>query len=290
MLNVIKMDLYRLMRSKAFKIGLILSAIICIGAAAASAGIVAIMKLAVEQDPTVAESMYVMEGMFPEVSWMFGVDLGTIIVRYSGMFSLVIATVICAVFVSEEQTSGFGKNYLGQLSNKGYSAVSKLIVTAIINLAILLVYTVVATGMGFLFFGKYITGVSAGNLALTMILRALMYIAINCIIVFLCLWTKSKSASMIVGVVFGVGAARMAYGVVTSALQLIVSRIFRNSKVTVPDLDGLIPDGVEHMLVENNFFENLQTDILVRVLVVAVIYISVFSIGSFLVVSKRDVK
>lgn len=289
MLNVIKMDLYRLSRSKAFKIGLILTVIICLGAVLLSAGLFSILQMTIESADGLDESYDLMSEFFTFLKWINGVDLAVIILSFSGIMSLLIVTILSSIFVSDEYTAGFGKNYLGQLPDKGMSVISKLIATSVINLSILLTGTLVAAGAGAIFFGKYISGFDFGNLALTLVLRLLMYLAINAIIVFVCLLTQSKSASLIIGVIFGVGASNIVYGSVTSLFQFVCSRFLKLDGFTFPSLDEIIPDGVLRML-DMSFFEDPDQGLIVRVLIVALVYIVGFAAGSVLLVRRRDVK
>lgn len=289
MLNVIKMDLYRLMRSKSFRIGLIIAFSVCFLAVALSAGLLALVNMALKADPTMAESADVLVSVFSFLTWENGVDLSVIVLQFSGILCLAISTVLSAIFVSEEQTSGFGKNYLGQLSDKGTSAISKVIATSIISMSMVLVCTLSSALAGALFFGKCITGINAANLALAMFLRLLMYLSINAIIVFVSLLTKNKSASMVIGVVFGIGASKMAYGTVTYLLQFLASRVLKLSDFEVPSIAGLIPDGVERMI-DTEFLTKVDGALIARVLIVAAVYICGFTFASFMLVRKRDVK
>lgn len=290
MLNVIKMDLYRLSRSKSLKVGLIIALIISFAAVALSAALVAIMTMLQEADPSLNEGVAEMGMIFPVLAWTQGVDLAQITLTFSGVFSLGLSVIISAVFVTEEQITGYGKNYLGQLPDKGYSVVSKLVATSVIHMLVFLIYTLVSAGAGALLFSKYITGFAAGNLALTMSLRFLLYLAVNAIIVFLCLLTKSKSASMIIGVIIGVGASKAAYSGITSALTAIIGRIANKPEFEFPAVGGVIPDGVEEMLINQNFLFNPTAGLIVRAIAVSVIYIVVFTLLSVIVVRKRDVK
>lgn len=290
MLNVIKMDLYRLTRSKTLRVGMILAAVISIVAVALSAGFLAIMNIMAETDPSLTEGAAEMALVFPMLAWINGVDLSQIVLFFSGLFSLALIAIITAVFVSEEQSTGYGKNYLGQLADKGYSVVSKLISASVITMVMLLIYTLVSAGASALFFGKYITGLAAGNLALTMLLRLLLYISLNTIIVFLCLLTKSKSASMIVGVIIGVGASKAAYSGITAALTALISRIAKNPDFEFPAIGGFTPDGVEELIVNTGFVTSPDPKLVARAIIVAVAYIAIFAILATVIVRKRDVK
>lgn len=289
MLNVIKMDLYRLSRSKSFKLGLLLVAIVSFAAVALSAALTAILKSAVDVEPELGESLVTMSGIMPFLMWGNSIDLGVVILQFSSIFSLAIAAILSAIFVNDEQVAGYGKNYIGQLSNKGQSVISKLIATSVINIFVVLTCAVVAGVGGMIFFGKIVTGFNFGNFSVLLLLRILMYLAVNAIIVFFSLLTRSKSASMIIGVVFGVGASKIAYTSITSVVQMLVARVFRNDSIEIPSLDGLVPDGVEGML-NLEFYRTMNSEVIVRALIVGFVYIIAFSALSFYIVRKRDLK
>lgn len=289
MSNVIKMDLYRLSRSKAVRVGVIVAAVVCFAATALSAGLLALVRWAMGVDATMGDSLLILEVALPFLGWYSGVDLAAVVMQFSGTLGMAIATVLAAIFVSEEHIAGYGKNYLGQLANRGVSAVSKVVATSIICAALILACTLSTSLAGLLFFGKYLTGLKAGHLALALALRLLMYLAINAIVVFICLLTKSKSAAMVIGVVFGIGASKIVYSSATFLMEFVVKQIFRVSDFTAPSIAGLIPDGVERMI-DAELLTHVDLSLVVRVLLVAVVYIGGFTVASALLVRKRDVK
>lgn len=288
MRNVIKMDLYRLSRSRSIRLGLILTAVICFAAAALTRGFAELMNIAINSDPEFTQDAAEMIAMLPMLGWTNEVDIGLVIMQYSGILTLVIASVMSVIFINDEQLAGFGKNYLGQLGDKAYSVVSKLISTSLIHALVILISTITATLAGLLFYGCSLSTLNAGNLALALFLRLLMYLSINAILVFLCLLTRSRSAPMILSVVFGIGAGQLAYGILTSGLDMVVSRI-SGGNLHMPALEGLLPDGVDRML-NAGFYMEPYSDLIVRTLIVAAVYITVFALSAIAIVRKRDVR
>lgn len=289
MRNVIKMDLFRLSRFKALRIALIALAGLSFAAVAVSGGILALVNSLIASDPEFADSLGFLMLAFSFFEWVDGVDLGVVIMEYCGILTLAVACILSATFVNDEQVAGYGKNYLGQLQDKGISVVSKLVSTSLIHVLVVLVCMVVSGIGGLVFFGKYITGFRVLNLLLTALMRMLMYISINAIIVFVTILTKSKTLSMIFSVIFGIGASNIAYTMVTFALEIIASHILNNPDAVVPNVGGLVPDGVERMI-DTQFFLAPDGQLVVRVLVVAAVYILGFGALTRLVVRKRDVR
>jgi hypothetical protein len=127
-----------------------------------------------------------------------------------------------------------------------------------------------------LFFGSYINAWSIDKLILGLCLRLLLYIAINAVILFLCMLTRSPSLAMVIGAIFGIGITRFAYIILGSLLSAVNIDI---------DFSLYTPDGLNGMLsvAEVN-------PILVRSLIVFAVFVVVFVGGAMAIVKKRDVK
>ena len=75
MLNLVRMDFYRLFHSKALKVGLIAAAIIALFGMLLNLGILELVKFGFSSDPETASGV---EFLFPIVSWLSGVDFADV--------------------------------------------------------------------------------------------------------------------------------------------------------------------------------------------------------------------
>lgn len=273
MWKLIKMDFYRLFSSKTIKVGAFIACLMSVGYVLFSLGIIALVKYALNVDPSVADDM----GLFiSQVSWMSGVDLAEIVFGGSAVLSLFIGCIISANFIGSEQSCGYTKNFAGQLTNKGYMAISKFVVTSFGHIMVLAIYAIVGAISAKLMLGQYINGYDMKHLFAALGLRLMLHIAVNAIIVFLCTLTKSHSVAMIAGCIFGLGVTKAAY--------LSLSMILSVMKINF-DIANYMPDGINDRI-------GLYTDgaLATRAIVVSAVFIVAFVAINYCVVRNRDVK
>ena len=273
MWKLIKMDFYRLFSSKAIKVGALVASLACAGYMLLSLGIIALAKLALVEDPTVAVEL---GSLLSQVAWMNGVNFSEIILGGTAAFSLFIGCMISASFIGSEQACGYTKNFAGQLPDKGYMAISKFVVTSVAQILILAIYVAVSVPLAFLLFGKYIVGYEIGTLLAALGLRLLLHLAINAIIIFVCTLTKSHAIAMVAGCIFGLGITRFAY----MAAEMILGMM----KVNFP-IGNFMPDGINSQLGLGNVGE-----LCVKAIVVSLTFIVVFLATNYFTLRKRDVK
>ena len=273
MCKLIKMDFYRLFSSKSIKIGALIAVLVSAAYMFLSLGIVALVKFAIGADP----SAIVGWGMFiSQAEWINGVDFAEIVFSGTSAFSLFVGCIVAAHFIGAEQSCGYAKNFAGQLPDKGHIAISKFITTSAIQLIILLIYTVVSVILGALLFGQYINGYSIGALLAALGLRALLYLAINAIIVFLCNVTRSHAIAMVVGCIFGIGVTKFVY--------MIASMLLGVMKVNF-NIGDYMPDGINSQLAADTAGE-----LCVKAIVVSLAFVAVFVAANYFVIKRRDIK
>lgn len=273
MLNLVKMDIYRLFRSKVIKVGMIAAAIIAFLGMLLNLGILEIIKLSMGDASSDTESMGL---IFPIISWLNGVDFADVVFTGTNSLALFVSCMIVASFVGAEQSCGYIKNIAGQLSNRGMTVVSKFIVTCAVQLIVLLIYTVISIICGMLFFGSYIKTYSIVALIEGLLLRLLLFCAINAIVLFFCTLTKSHSIAMVVGAIFGIGVTGLVYFAANALLSML--------KISV-NLADFMPDGINGLI----SVSNLGT-IAVKAIVVSIVFIAGFLIGAIMLFKRRDVK
>jgi ABC-type transport system involved in multi-copper enzyme maturation permease subunit len=267
------MDFYRLFSGKAIKVGALIAVLVCSGYMLLSYGIIELVKFALETDPSTIAGM---EMFISQAAWANGVDFAEIVISGMSIFSLFIGCMITANFIGSEQSCGYAKNFAGQLSNKGYMAVSKFVVTSVALILILVVYTIVAGIFATVVFGKYLTGYDITALLGALGLKSLLYLAVNAIIIFICTLTKSHAVAMIFGFIFGSGITRFVYFAVAALLGA--------AKINISIADYM-PDGINGQIALDTV-GNLAT----KAILVSVAFMVVFIAANFVLLRKRDVK
>lgn len=273
MLNLIKMDFYRLFRTKAVRVGAIVTVCFAFLTSLLNLGILEIIKISLEEDPKAADGL---GEFFSVVGWINGVDFAQVVLTGTGMLSLFLSCMIAASFLGGEQSCGFAKNIAGQIPNRGFMIVSKFSATCFIQLMVLVIYTVVCSICAPIFFGSYITSYSIGTLIGGLALRFILFCAIDAVLLFFCTLAKSHAVAMVIGAIFGIGVTSLIYMLTNALLNMV------NIKI---DIAKLMPDGINGLISASSL-----GDIVVRAIIVTVVFVSVFLTGAALLYKKRDVK
>lgn len=273
MLNLVKMDIYRFFHSKTIKVGLIAAAIIAFVGMLLNLGILEIIKFGIQDDPSSAESFGV---LFPIISWLNGVDFADVVFVGTSTLSLFVSCMMAASFIGAEQSCGYVKNIAGQLPNRGMTIVSKFIVTCIIQLMVLLIYTVISSICAVTFFSSYVNAYSIVALIEGFLLRFLLFCAIDAVVLFFCTLTKSHSIAMVVGAIFGIGVTHLVYLAANALLGML--------KISI-NVEKIMPDGINGLI----NVSDLGT-IAIKAIIVSTVFIVGFLTGAILLFKKRDVK
>lgn len=273
MLNLVKMDFYRLFRSKSVRMGAIAAAVVAFLGMLLNLGILEILKFSMGEG---ADSLGEAAMLFPIISWLSGVDFADIVFAGTNAFSLFVSCMIVASFIGAEQSCSYMKNIAGQLPNRGMTVISKFIVTCFVQLMVLLIYTAVSSICAVLFFASYISGYSILALVEGLLLRFLLFCAINAIVLFFCTLTKSHSIAMVVGAIFGIGVNRLVYFAASMLLSMV--------NITF-DIEKMMPDGINGLISVSSV-----GTIAVRVIIVSMIFIVGFLISAVMLFKKRDVQ
>lgn len=270
MLNLIKMDTYRLVKSKQFKIGLIISFAFSFAVVAVIAGIGKLIPLLGEDGESILF-------LFPYADWFSQVSIFTVILTVTSFLSLMISCMISSNFINEEQANGYFKNIAGQVKDKSMLILSKFVTVVMISLAVLIFYVAGSALASVLLLGKTLTFDYPDGFAFTMFTRFVLYLAVNAIIIFLCTLTKSKSLAIAFGLVFGTGITRFAYSIVETFLGILL-------KVDV-SIASFTPDGQAFSITAESTNGDLG-----KAFAVGVCYIVAFLVFSSLILKKRDNK
>ena len=284
MLNLIKMDVYRLLHAITTWVMMgitVLIAVVCVGATRADLNAMAEEPAYTEQAVPRAEDQ-VVYGIVMETDpeWIHGE------VPASQMLGLLlnsgILMIFCAIFVSlfvgAEHRSGYLKNIAGQLPYRGQLALSKFIAIAVEVLLMFAIYAIFCIASGYIFFGDQFTLGSVAGLFKMLGTQYLLHLGFSALIMFLCMVTGSTAFSMGVGILGCSGLTSLLYSGINWVIQKIHS--------------GVNFDFGRYMLDTNVYAisgASAANDVL-RAVLVACIF-AVLAVGfSALVMQKRDIK
>ena len=275
MLNLMKMDLYRMFHSLStwiiilFTVGIALFCVVMVqGDLDAMAEDPAYAQ---EMGQEFADSSDGNEdrniGLYSESDpeWVEGeIEAGEFISSQiqSGLLTLLVV-IFAAVFASAEQKNGYIKNIAGQLSNRGILALSKLAASAV---------------QIFLMFLTFILLGSLTDMLSFLGAQYLLNLGIAALILFFCTLTKSSAFSMTAGIMMVMGLFIPIYSIINRAVyEIQPSWDF--------DISLLVPDGNIGLA-----GIHASSEILVRAAAVGAVYVILCSAAAVLIMKKRDVR
>ena len=197
--NLVKMDFYRMFRSKAF---IISNIIIFISGILGKVAELLLYNLSVQM----AKESEEMAASITEYSYT--ADLSDIFINPFWISMLLIVVLVSAVsFSYADIANGFIKNIAGQVKKKGHTVISKFIVLCVHNL---IFFCVAALGR---IAGQFVIGgnfkIDAADMPIgigTFICKWLLLQALCTIILFISTGLKNKTLASVVGVILGSGS------------------------------------------------------------------------------------
>ncbi len=283
MLNVIKMDLYRLVKTRSLYVILIIIAAFMMlnvymvqhelkkvqleqGEASASQEMLAEdsensnLGISIDGSALVKESITLQD----EVTVMAS---SGIMLLFTGIFVV--------IFVCGESTSGFIKNLVSSTKRRSYIIVSKTVVMSVFVLFELLVMLVM-TGIASSIFLDNMTFDFSGKLFQYLGLLFLLHTAFAVVIILISVLTRSVAISMIISICLctGIGA-------------LIIDFI-SGIKIAGHQIAAKLPD---YLITTNvqSLRSTPSSEMIIRVISVSAIAIIVYNVISCIVMEKRDI-
>lgn len=272
MLNTIKMDLYRAFKSKSLYITLLI-AVFCF-----IVNITALKNQTLEPEKMVqanTEEKQVSKtgvevGISIAIEDNFSVD-DTMVILFQGGIILLLGTIFCAIFVSTDHSSGFIKNVISRKNYRKQSSISKIIVMAVYTgLEVITSFITVIVGLIICFPGIRVDnfGVILSYLGVQILLQT----ALLSLCVFAC------------NVIRNVGIA-MAFSIFLSAgLLTVIPNLIDRLKLPVTLCDYVLSTLIKILPTQ---YDNT---IYLRAIIVSIVSLSVFLLGSTIVLKRQDIK
>lgn len=274
MLKTIKMDLYRMFRSKSFYVTLLVTYILVIAS-------IVTFKMVLNNDEL--KSFYD-QSMETSESVNVGISAGMIYVNNSeptlvdlfsatigGATLAVMAVIYAIIFICSEHNNGYIKNVISRKGYRNQFTISKAICMAIYLLISLLGTALFISISSALLLDNYSLG-KIGEFTSYFATQYLIHFAVVMLIVFLCNLTRNMAISMAIGICLCTGMVALLTG--------LLDRL----KLNIVFTDYLLTTNMK--LLPTSF----DTTVYGRAIFVSLAVIVVFGISSIILMRKQDVR
>jgi len=260
MVNIIKMDLYRLFKSKSFKVVLIVVIILNV------------LYGSYNRLDSYFTARSVAEGADPVV-WSKTVNFAKFLRKPIFYFDCVMTLLSIVWFSHSDLSQGYIKNIAGQLPKKGHTVISKFIVVGVHNF-FLLVAAVIGQLIGYLPYSKINFTNDLGDGIKHFWIKWLLLLSISAIILLFSSGLKSKNAATTIAVLMG--------GKILTTTYALVDLGIHKLKIDALD-DFYITDYMPDTLM--SFARpDVKTSVIVSLVIIAV-----FLTATVHIFNKRDV-
>ncbi len=281
MINLIRMDLRRLVHSVSFWIMIAVTVALAVFSTgmtkydldlvAKEGGSASRVEKDVQTFGITVETNY---------KWLDG-DIGfdeLVTVDLASNLVLLLLVIFIPIFANGEQKNGFIKNIAGQLPNRGMLVASKLFAAAAQAFIILVIYSLsVAAAGGFYFGERFVIG-SVTNFLFIFILHYLLHFSFGAVVLMLTIVLKNSAFSMVFGILCCCGISALAYNLINIAVRFISGASeFDISKYMIEMNIRCVQGGIG------------QNDLL-RIILVGLSFLAASAIVSAVVMRKRDIR
>lgn len=193
MLNLIKMDLYRLFHTISTWLMMavaIVAAFFCVA-------------------------------LTTELSDRYSSVVGILEMLFHGGLFIVLFSVFVTIFVNAEQRNGYTKNLGGLIPHRGQLVISKIVAIAIEIMIVFILFTVTITIAAKIFCGNKFAIGSFGNLFILLGVQYLLHLGFVCFIVVICILTRSSAFAMVSGILISFSIMNIIYSLVNKMIYFI---------------------------------------------------------------------
>lgn len=225
MINVIKMDLYRMVKNKATWLIFLASMLMMFASIFMTSQDLAYYN----SNPTALQDL---QANGDEVNW--GIYIGSVkpewctgtevplmelvAVNVKSKLLLMFLVVFVTYFAGSEGRNGFLKNIAGQVTHKGIFVFSKSVVISIFAV-MMIAGAVLATMLGSVAFLGYINIANIGQGCVFLIVQILLHIAYGMFVLFLFNVTESSVATMLAGILIAAGILQIVDAILVSVFS-----------------------------------------------------------------------
>ena len=280
MLNLIKMNLYKLFHQKAFYIVPITTAFIC-GLMVYTTWIIPRLENRSAQLDTETGFHIGFVAGSPDIEPLPIVDSFELTEFMDEIFGsgflIILVSAGAAIAANAERKNGFIKNLAGQIAPRGMLAVTKL-PGMLLESFLILMFSIIGCALpGRLLYSDFILG-SMSALTKTLAVQLLLSFALCALILMICTLSGNAAAGIITGIILSAGITSLLYTLINKMLwnYLHVPESFDITRYT---LSG-------HLMSVSSASE---PDALGLALAVGAAYLAVCSLGAYVILKKKDI-
>lgn len=284
MINVIKMDLYRMVKNKATWLIFLASMLMMFASIFMTSQDLAYYN----SNPTALQDL---QANGDEVNW--GIYIGSVkpegctgtevplmelvAVNVKSKLLLMFLVVFVTYFAGSEGRNGFLKNIAGQVTHKGIFVFSKSVVISIFAV-MMIAGAVLATMLGSVAFLGYINIANIGQGCVFLIVQILLHIAYGMFVLFLFNVTESSVATMLAGILIAAGILQ----IVDAILVYVFSKLQAISDFSI--MNYLTSGNVGLLSLDST------SGLYIRASIIAVGAIVLMNTLSSVIIQRRDLK
>ena len=203
MVNLIRMDLYQMRKSKAFIVCLILA-----------------FALALSSSPLEKLLFVLARSLSNEINETFiaEVNFSSILTNPFPMMGMMIALISLCYFFYADVENGYVKNIAGQMPLKGFTVLSKFMAAIVHNL-LFAAAGIIGNVIGCLIVRKITPDSNLLDSIRILVLKLLLLQSISATLLLVVATLRSKSMGMILAVLFGLGHTGLLYAGINEALK-----------------------------------------------------------------------
>ena len=256
MVNLIRMDLYRMFKTRSFQVCLAFAFALSLASTPLE---VLLFNLAKSLAPE-AETL-----PLPETA-----ELSSMIRSPLALLTTLLVTLSVVFFYFADMENGYIKNIEGQMPKRGFSILSRYLASAVHNVIFMLVCAA-GSIIGTMLFRKILADDGITDAVFTFFLKLLLLQSVCAVLLLVTAGLRSKSFGIVLAVLFGIGAMSLLYAGIDSALGMLIKGFVISPYMP----DNLLGEG--------------RPDT-VKALLSAAVTIAVFLPLSISVFDRRDVK
>ena len=256
MSKLIRMDLYRMLKSRSFLLCLLLNFLLALGSAPFG-------RLLYNLARTFSSEV---NGAYAEE-----VNLSGILSEPFPLLGFMLALLSLCWFFYADVENGYIKNIAGQMPMKGYTVLSRFIAAAVHNVIFVLA-GIIGNLIGTLIVQRIVADAGVADSIRVLALKLLLMQSLCAVLVLAVTTFRSKSLGMILAVLFGLGLTPLIYMGINEGLGSLLGRSI--------DITDYMPDTV----MNENPLDTLKA------LAVAAVTGAVFLIPAIRIFDRKDVK
>lgn len=278
MLNMIRMELYRMVRMKSFWVILFIVAVINV--------ITVSLDDAMMSDPELRQAIEAAESQKDNAATNIGMSISmkqnedgsysfleTITSAAKGMLVALFIGIFTVIFATADFNTGYIKNYGGAVKHRWHMVCAKA-TAVIVYTALFFAMFILSTSLGVYIGGHKIVMDPAGKIVEVLCIQGLLHVVFGWIIMSICLIIRSNLISMIITCCISLHVFAALYELADKGLKKLGWKDASILKYTVSG--RIMQYGID------------SREILGSTVVVAVIFAVVFCLGSSLWLTKKD--